>query len=512
MVGSTHGEPTLRIAYDALPGERLIEESEVVLWLALFDTDETWKGTKALLDTDDNRQDASRAVSHTRYENRPSDISVHMEGWRTVHVLGEPLPIEVVFSRDAADSIPVWSDLNASHFDILANDELPLKRTGMPAPVAGKPSSFFVGPCRRAVRTAEISGWYDWLAGRDVRTFTVAWRGAARIGYPDAKSVEFVAGPTRFTVRDPAALAWGAPTEGLACGLAALRDTIEQGSDLTVHLGLRFDPESAPDSLGVLNEISGDIGFTLTNTRTGESMERRRRRFPGPGPIIAQPDDFVRLRNRPVVVHEAGAAILTPKGEQLPEGTYSVTAWYENDGGLEFTQGDLPFSVPFGGPSALWKGKVTSEPVRVHIRHAEPMPQEVRVNSTYVMEERNGRIGWGLSADKPIRVTIARRPGYFVGRKYEESFAIGDDAFRAGTRGWGGSIWDQGGCCLFSLSPEEEARIRSGERLVVRRDVTVFETSSPPGHLWMPERGDYRVLWQGTIEGELLAGQAPKTR
>jgi len=42
--------------------------------------------------------------------------------------------------------------------------------------------------------------------------------------------------------------------------------------------------------------------------------------------------------------------------------------------------------------------------------------------------------------------------------------------------------------------------VRAGERLQVSADVVVFETSAPAGHMWSPESGDYKVLWQGREE------------
>ena len=54
---------------------------------------------------------------------------------------------------------------------------------------------------------------------------------------------------------------------------------------------------------------------------------------------------------------------------------------------------------------------------------------------------------------------------------------------------------------MCRLKPEDEARLAAGERLSLRGDIVIFETSEPPGHLWTPESGDYRILWQGRIEG-----------
>jgi hypothetical protein len=38
-----------------------------------------------------------------------------------------------------------------------------------------------------------------------------------------------------------------------------------------------------------------------------------------------------------------------------------------------------------------------------------------------------------------------------------------------------------------------------GTRYVVEMDLAVFETDVPPGHMWSPESGRYRVLWTRTL-------------
>jgi hypothetical protein len=62
-----------------------------------------------------------------------------------------------------------------------------------------------------------------------------------------------------------------------------------------------------------------------------------------------------------------------------------------------------------------------------------------------------------------------------------------------------GGAWEAGRGENF-LPPEFVQRVRAGERLQVSADVVVFETSAPAGHMWSPESGDYKVLWQGREE------------
>jgi hypothetical protein len=38
-----------------------------------------------------------------------------------------------------------------------------------------------------------------------------------------------------------------------------------------------------------------------------------------------------------------------------------------------------------------------------------------------------------------------------------------------------------------------------GKRYAAQADVTVFETDVPPGHMWTPRSGKYKVLWTRTL-------------
>ena len=503
--GSTHGEAHMRIDYRCIGSERPLRQGETILWFAEVGPEGGWRGIKALPDTDENRHDAARAIDHFLFEHRPSRLVVGVEYPRAIYVLGEAMPMEVWFSRDEADSILVWSDLASGEFEVIAGDAEPLIRNeaSAPPPVSTASAALHVGPARRMRVRQDIAGHYRWLQGRDMREFCLVWRGIVRIGHPNAVPIEVVSSPVRFVVRDGSQVSWGASHEGLACGLSTTRDSIGQGHHLEVHLGLRFDPQASPAKIGMLNDFSSSIGFNFDKIETGENIARGPQVFVGPGPPMPHPEDFVELRRRSMTMRPISISLLTPEGEQLPAGTYRLTAWYENEGKAEMIGDECSRPEPYSGPWVFWKGRITSAHVLIHVRPSGPAPQELRVNSGFVVKSTDGRTCWGLSVENPLRVTVTKRPGFYLGRKADHYFAIGADDFKPSGQSWGGSLWDSGSGFGCQLRPEDEARLAAGERLTIRDDIVIFETSEPPGHLWMPERGDYRVLWQGRIEGGL---------
>ena len=175
--GSTHGEAQLRIDYRCLGPERPLRQGETVLWFAEVTPDGAWRGIKAVPDTEDNRDDAARAVGHFFYEHRPSGIVVGLERPKAIYALGEPMPMEVWFSRDAADSMLVWSDLATGDFEVIAGDAEPLIRSETSGPVSGASAALHVGPERRLKVREDIVGQYRWLGGREMREFSLVWRG-----------------------------------------------------------------------------------------------------------------------------------------------------------------------------------------------------------------------------------------------------------------------------------------------------------------------------------------------
>jgi len=499
IAGSTHGLSRADVVYTCRHGERRIRSGEPVLWIGRIGPDECWRGIKALADTENNLFDADRAVDHFMYEHRPAQLFIRVSGTKAVHAFGEPIPFAVTLERDAMDSVAVWADLAAGRFDVIAADGASVRACGTDAGHSERISRLVVGPGGRPQETIDLANHFDWLEGRPWRTFTMVWRGMVHIGHSSATPVELVSGPVHFVVRDARTLVWGRTGNGLACGLGAPADTVRQGDHVLLHLGLRFDPESAERMVGILDETSEQFRFTFTNRETGEIY--RRDPFHSQGlPYIAGPDDFVFLRDHPLGLRALSVPLLTPEGEQLPAGEYSIVARYENDGSGQPVVGSGPCDrEPYDGPLTSWTGEIQSESIMLAVRRADPVQQEVRLNSSFALREHEHRICWGMTSENPLRVNVVRRPGSYMAKEDSTWVAVGDGDFRLVSRGLGGSTWNSGGW-FCGLQPDESRQALAGAPVAIRTQVTLFETTNPPGHFWNPHEGDYRVLWRGRIE------------
>ncbi len=308
---------------------------------------------------------------------------------------------------------------------------------------------------------------------------------------------------------------WGTPHLGLRCRLDTEKAQVPMGAKVDFQLHLRYDPSTTlgEEVVNLLNRCGQSRKATLqfTDTKTGKVFRRSPYDpgMPPPGPGM---DDVVRLRNDTMGPDRLEIYLLSSKGEQIPPGEYRVVAAYENTGKPEVEVSVGPdgsvIAKPYQGPWKFWKGKIDSAPVILAVTEVEPEEIEIKVNSGLVVKhEKDGTkdtIGWTWSQNAPTRVRIQHRPGYTMGRSYSYQIFLGGKPIgKADERGGlAGSVRDDGGGMRF-LEPELVQRVLAGEKLTLRADVEVFETSVPPQHMWSPMAGDFKVLWKGQIEGAL---------
>jgi hypothetical protein len=310
--------------------------------------------------------------------------------------------------------------------------------------------------------------------------------------------------------------AWGEAVNGLRCRLAAERAEAPVGAEVVFQLHFRFDPEGVDPKINILNRFleRGRVKLTFADTKTGKKLER----LPDDGwsgpPLTPRPEHFVMLRGKPLEPCPLAVRLLSPKGEPIPPGAYSVALAYENDGKPEVEFGTTPQGFltqrPYKGPWKFWTGKVAAPPIRLTVVPAEAGEVEVRFHSALDIKVHKEGIGYSWSEKDPQTLRVTRRPGYMIGTRYETHiFLNGKEEMSAdGLRpllggGMSSSTWLAGGESF--LTPELAKQVRAGAALRIRLDVTIFETSVPPGHMWHPKGGDYKVLWTGVVEGSLPA-------
>ena len=314
----------------------------------------------------------------------------------------------------------------------------------------------------------------------------------------------------------PQGTPWGAAVDGLQARLAVSQAEVAAGSRIDFQLHLRCDPKQGDADVNLLNrgETAWDAELVFQATESDKVF--RRRPFDVGMPPMFGPRHIVELRRGALPPERLTIYLLSDEGEQIPPGTYTVTAVYKNTAKpeLEFRTDEAGrrHSRPDRGPWKYWKGTITSAPIRLTVTPAGPREVELKINSALLITrgKDGGRdtIGWSWSQHEPRSVKVKRRPGYIIGQRWGvhvflDGREIGDQA----GGGLSGSAWHGAGSRSF-LEPEIVKRVLAGASLTVRADVEVFETSVPARHMWSPESGDFRILWKGSVRGELEGSAA----
>lgn len=289
-----------------------------------------------------------------------------------------------------------------------------------------------------------------------------------------------------------------APTQldGLSATLEASPTKIPMGDAIQFRVTLAFDTTSAVRNTRLLNQFSGHCRFLFVSEKTGKSYER----LPYDSGMLAtpQPGNLALLKHGSrLSLEDLTVHLLSAKGEQVPPGEYSVTAMYQNDGGGETevyldSLGQYHERV-YDGPWALWTGTIQSKPCIVTILPASEETVEIAVPKTLVVDDARipGQIGWRYEASSRVRVN--KRPGFAIGYRWHLETRVDGTTVSEYPRGEGGLD----SSAMSFLPPDVSERVKTGKDAELILHMEVFETSVQPGHVWMPESGDFRILWSG---------------
>ena len=318
---------------------------------------------------------------------------------------------------------------------------------------------------------------------------------------------------------------WGEAVDGLSISVVTDSTTVPLGASIDLEVFFRYWPFLSEGRSQVLNARSEaeDLRFTLENRDTGERHYREPWDFgmwstPGPWNRIDLVPGEVRLRAERI-------CLLSTVGAQVPPGEYELVAHYLNHRGrgvetrLDPDTGRLR-ELPFP-PGVLWEGVIASGPLLIRVVDSPIDCQEVELPTAI-------RIEWNDQLRQAVRVwddwrtfSLFRRPGYHLGcrRNYEHTIGGGpippplpraevDSAAVGGwqphgllpTSGMGFPFKGSRGTPLVNATTRPHISPVSPLRVAIR--LTVFETSLPwTAKFWMPERGDYHVLYEQTIVG-----------
>ncbi len=285
--------------------------------------------------------------------------------------------------------------------------------------------------------------------------------------------------------------------DGLTATLKADPATVPMGDAVQFNVTLAFDTTIAASHTRILNRFSSRCEFLFVNKKTAESFARS----PYSVGMLAmeQPGNLVHLKHGDRIPLEyLTVHLLSERGEQMSAGEYSVTAIYGNDGGrnieayLDSTREYR--SRVYEGPLTLWTGKIESQPCALTILPASVAIEEVEVPKTLVIDNTQvpGQIGWTYKATSKIRVK--KRPGFALGNRWHLETRVDGTTISEYPRSLGGTAGNPG---TSFLPPDVSARIRAAKDAELILHLEVFETSVQPRHMWMPEQGDFKILWRG---------------
>ncbi len=310
---------------------------------------------------------------------------------------------------------------------------------------------------------------------------------------------------------------WGEAIHGVSTLFTTDADTVDMGDVVQVELFFHFWPflsdgpaRTLADSPVirprlVLVPVHGDQAFKRSPYRTGM-------------PMFPDPSSHADLRAGQFHSRSESFALLSGSGQQVPAGDYLVHVEYENEGAdsRPYWNEDGRMDREPYAPGSVWAGRLETASLPIHIRSCEPkrlpceLPKRV-VISTF----RNGQLMWSWDPGSFEPDTLTVRPGFVVGfraecRKYRNSGLLEApdsrtadslvvrrfrETYGAGRSSSLGGLPRPDRLGSGGLTGSKIAEIVSdADPLEARIAVTVFETSVPGGHMWSPERGDYRVL------------------
>lgn len=280
---------------------------------------------------------------------------------------------------------------------------------------------------------------------------------------------------------------------GMNAGLEPASLDLAVGDRATFTVRLWFDPPPGGMTSMLLDLDNGAWRFVFTSAGTDTTRLRLPYSFEGPGPA---PDEVVTVNSAWSLRDNVVVPLLSPAGEQIPPGHYTVRAEYTNI---------APADAPQAAPDAdleYWSGTLSSPPVDVTVypRNRRPVPVVVPSGISFDEAAHGGeQVGWGWStATRTISVTP--RPGYAVAVHWE--MVMRDRGGEVVYEGSGDNTTGKWPASAQLLWPDISTRLKSDEPFTYEVKLEVFESSVLPGHLWNPRAGDYRVLWHHTFGGK----------
>ncbi len=164
--------------------------------------------------------------------------------------------------------------------------------------------------------------------------------------------------------------------------------------------------------------------------------------------------------------------------------------------------GDPPRTPP-KGPSALaplGPGQSYGTPQRPPVPGADPSVRhslKVQVPTRLKIEKKGDlrELSLDPTSMEPAEITVGLNMLLGVKNEYRWRFAGDSKVQGTNTAYSGGATADS---VDFGVGRSQQKYV-PGAKVVIEVVVSVFETDIPPGFLWSPQSGQYKVLWTRTL-------------
>lgn len=295
----------------------------------------------------------------------------------------------------------------------------------------------------------------------------------------------FAGGPSIAPATSPAigpqrTSLWGNAVNGLQARLL-MPAAVEQNSLIPIRFQIACDPDHLPLGVDRLDTflLPMRVSLLMKNVKSGRTVKVRPMIPTHSIPVRNTGDDFVPLDGTPIKVFEAEVA-LRPADPAIEPGEYDCVLNYPSD--LPTFPGELqPPNI-----KRCWGGNLATASIRMRVQPETPKIRQMKVPTRV-----------HLDADRVLRcdeqdmerINVSIRNGCFLGTRITRNggaeMLTGDFSLPAA----GGVVFDD---------PTPEADAKAGAGNEVSYTIEVFETETPPQHMWMPMPGQdgYKSLWK----------------
>ena len=233
-----------------------------------------------------------------------------------------------------------------------------------------------------------------------------------------------------------------------------------------------------------------NISIAFESRDTGTIYQRVLDTFRG-GPVhTPYAEEFILLREHPLLLWSLPVRLLHETGEQIPPGTYKVTARYQE------AKAEMS-SLPPPGPWKMHQGPLVSAPLTLNVQPVDPEEVEIRTNSAIELIGADCCQVTGIR-ENPTVLRRTKRPGFSFQACAETWAAVRGAPFKRLMSGGGESTWITGGSAC--LGKEVCDALAAGDSVKVRVNVTIYETADPHPRFCSPSRTDSRAIWRGSLE------------